>query len=218
MSPCLPLIATLFISLAAAQTPGKTQEIHPKVTTWKCTARGGCKAQQTALVLDSASHPIYQKNNTSLGCGSWGSGPDPTACPDEETCAKNCIIEGVSNYADYGVTTQGGSILLNMYGKNGVASPRVYLLGEGEKQYEMLKLTGNEFSFDVDVSHLPCGMNGALYLSEMEASGGQSRLNPGGAAYGTGYCDAQCYVTPWANGVVSSQFSYPKNCAKLCLG
>jgi cellulase len=35
----------------------------------------------------------------------------------------------------------------------------------------------------------------------MAADGGKSTLNPGGAAYGTGYCDAQCYVTPWINGV-----------------
>lgn len=36
-------------------------------------------------------------------------------------------------------------------------------------------------------------MNGALYLTEMEASGGRdSKLNPAGETYDTGYCDAQC--------------------------
>lgn len=85
-----------------------------------------------------------------------------------------------------------------------VASPRVYLLTPGEKEYELLKLTGNELAFDVDVTKLPCGMNGALYLSEMDASGGASALNTGGAAYGTGYCDAQCFVTPFVNGEVSN--------------
>ena len=191
----------MLLGLVAAQTPGKTPEVHPKLTTWKCTNKGGCKSQNSALVLDSASHPIAQKNNATLGCGNWGSAADKTACPDEATCAKNCIMEGVSNYADYGVTTKADSIFMKMYGKNGVASPRIYLLAEGEKKYEMLKLTGNEFTFDVDVSKLPCGMNGALYLSEMEEKGGQSKLNPGGAAYGTGYCDAQCFVTPWVNGL-----------------
>ena len=34
-------------------------------------------------------------------------------------------------------------------------------------------------------------MNGALYLSEMDMSGGRNEYNPG-AAYGGGYCDAQC--------------------------
>jgi cellulase len=205
MAP-IALVASLLLGLVAAQTPLKdTKEVHPKVSTWKCTKRGGCKEQRTALVLDSASHPIYQKNNKTLGCGNWGSPPDKTVCPDEETCAKNCVMEGISNYADYGVTTQGASITLAMMGKNGVASPRIYLLDESENKYEVLKLTGQEFSFDVDVSKLPCGMNGALYLSEMKADGGKSKLNPGGAAYGTGYCDAQCFVTPWVEGVVSTQ-------------
>lgn len=82
-------------------------------------------------------------------------------------------------------------------------SPRVYLLAEGEEKYEMLQLNGNEFSFDVDMSQLPCGMNSALYLSEMDAAGGRSDLNPAGAAFGTGYCDAQCGVKPFINGEVS---------------
>lgn len=203
MAPSIAFVASALLGVVAAQSLGKNPEVHPKLTTWKCSKAGGCKEQKTALVLDSMSHPIYQVSDTSKGCGNWGSAADKTACPDEETCAKNCVMEGVSNYADYGVTTEGGSVLLKMHGKNGVSSPRIYLLAEGEKKYEMLKLTGQEFSFDVDLSKLPCGMNGALYLSEMEEKGGESKLNPGGAAYGTGYCDAQCYTTPWVNGVVS---------------
>jgi cellulase len=202
--PSIALISTVLLGLAAAQTPIKSPDNHPKLSTWKCTKAGGCREQRTALVLDSASHPIYQKNSPSKGCGNWGSPPDKDVCPDEETCAKNCVMEGIQNYADYGVTTSGGSVTLNMMGKNGVSSPRIYLLAEGEKKYELLKLTGQEFSFDVDLSKLPCGMNGALYLSEMKEDGGKSKLNPGGAAYGTGYCDAQCFVTPWVEGVVST--------------
>lgn len=114
-------------------------------------------------------------------------------------------MESISNYADYGVSTSGASLTMEMFNPTGgVASPRLYLLAEDKKKYEMLQLTGNELAFDVDVSKLPCGMNGALYLSEMEAEGGRSALNPGGATYGTGYCDAQCFVTPWVNGVVST--------------
>ena len=76
-------------------------------------------------------------------------------------------------------------------------------MAEGEKKYEMLKLNGNEFSFDVNMSQLPCGMNSALCLNEMDATGGRSDLNPAGAAFGTGYCDAQCGVRPFINGEVS---------------
>merc|ERR1719367_2512747 len=57
----------------------------------------------------------------------------------------------------------------------------------------MFKLKNREFSFDVDVSALSCGLNGALYFVEMEADGGLGRgHNNAGAKYGTGYCDAQC--------------------------
>jgi cellulase len=201
------ILASALLSIVAAQSLGKGREVHPKLTTWECTKRGGCKAQDTAIVLDSAVHSIHQKNDTSKGCGDWGKGADPAVCPDEKTCAKNCILEPISNYADYGVTTKGASLRMDFFGKNKFQSPRAYLLAKGEKNYEMLKLTGKEFTFDVDVSKLPCGMNGALYLSEMKEDGGRSKLNPGGATYGTGYCDAQCFVTPFVDGVVGHQDS-----------
>jgi cellulose 1,4-beta-cellobiosidase len=64
-----------------------------------------------------------------------------------------------------------------------------------DTQYEMFKFTGNhEFTFDVDLSNLPCGFNGALYFVSMDADGGLKKYsgNKAGAKYGTGYCDAQC--------------------------
>jgi cellulase len=204
MAPYTFIAATL-LGLAMAQTPGNSSEVHPKITTWKCTKAGGCVEKNSAIVLDSATHWIHQKNNTALGCGNWGSGADPIACPDEKTCAQNCIIEGIPDYKEFGVSTSGSNLRLDMYNPNGgTASPRVYLLAADEKNYEMLQLTGNELAFDVDVSKLPCGMNGALYLSEMKEDGGRSELNPKGAELGTGYCDAQCFVTPWVDGVVSA--------------
>lgn len=90
-------------------------------------------------------------------------------------------------------------------------SPRLYLLQENGLDYEFLHLTGNELSFDVDLSKLPCGMNGALYLTEMSETGGRSYLNPGGATYGTGYCDAQCYADPFINGVVCPSTILPSS-------
>ena len=44
----------------------------------------------------------------------------------------------------------------------------------------------------------------ALYLSEMSPNGSASQLNKSGAAYETGYCDAQCGVANFVNGVLSS--------------
>jgi len=55
-------------------------------------------------------------------------------------------------------------------------------------------LLNREFTFTVDVSQLPCGLNGALYFVEMDQDGGKSKYptNHAGARLGTGYCDAQC--------------------------
>lgn len=54
----------------------------------------------------------------------------------------------------------------------------------------MFKLLNKEFTFDVDVSNLPCGLNGALYFVEMNETGDMGGDNKAGAKYGTGYCDA----------------------------
>jgi cellulose 1,4-beta-cellobiosidase len=63
-----------------------------------------------------------------------------------------------------------------------------------DSEYELFKVLNQEFTFDVDVSNLPCGLNGALYFSEMDADGGLAKFpsNKAGAKYGTGYCDSQC--------------------------
>ena len=70
-------------------------------------------------------------------------------------------------------------------------------------RYVKFMLLNQEFTFDVDVSNLPCGLNGAFYLVEMDADGGMGAYstNECGAQYGTGYCDAQCpHDMKWING------------------
>lgn len=198
--------APVLLGLVAAQSPDTTPEVHPKLTTYKCTTDGGCVAQNSALVLEASQHEIYQKDNPDYDCGSRGSAPNATVCPDEATCQQNCILQGISDYSENGVVTDGAELTLHMLDADGSKnSPRIYLLNEAEDEYEILRLVGQEFTFDVDMSKLPCGMNSAVYLSEMEARGGQdsSDLAVAGAAYGTGYCDAQCYTFPFQNGVVS---------------
>lgn len=109
--------------------------------------------------------------------------------------ATNCAIDGVGNLADLatklGVAadTRGG-LNLSFHAGGGA---RLFLAST-EDTYKTFQLLGNEISFDVDVSNLPCGVNGALYLVEMEADGGKASYpeNKAGAKYGTGYCDAQC--------------------------
>lgn len=204
MPSVLPYVATALLGFAAAQHVGEDPEVHPKLLTWECTSDGGCVEKNTAIVLDSLSHPVYQVDHPEFNCGTWGNAPNETACPDAETCQQNCVMQGIADYSKYGVSTDGSALRLDMLADDGsVYSPRVYLLGEDEKSYQMLSLAGKEFTFDVDVSKLPCGMNGALYLSEMPEDGGLSDMNEAGAYYGTGYCDAQCYTTPFISGEVN---------------
>ena len=75
-----------------------------------------------------------------------------------------------------------------------------------DSTYQIFKLKNKEFSVDVDVSTLPCGLNGALYFVEMSADGGMGKgNNDAGAKFGTGYCDAQCpHDLKWINGEVTS--------------
>ena len=59
--------------------------------------------------------------------------------------------------------------------------------------YETFNLLNKEFTFDVDLSTLPCGLNGAVYFSAMDATGDMGKgNNNAGAKFGTGYCDSQC--------------------------
>nr|Q12622.1 RecName: Full=Endoglucanase EG-1; AltName: Full=Cellulase; AltName: Full=Endo-1,4-beta-glucanase; Flags: Precursor [[Humicola] grisea var. thermoidea]BAA09786.1 Cellulase [[Humicola] grisea var. thermoidea] len=196
-------LTSLLLGLVNGQKPGETKEVHPQLTTFRCTKKGGCKPATNYIVLDSLSHPIHRAEGLGWGnCGDWGNPPPKDVCPDVESCAKNCIMEGIPDYSQYGVTTNGTSLRLQHILPDGrVPSPRVYLLDKTERRYEMLHLTGFEFTFDVDATKLPCGMNSALYLSEMHPTGAKSKHNPGGAYYGTGYCDAQCFVTPFINGL-----------------
>jgi cellulose 1,4-beta-cellobiosidase len=128
-----------------------------------------------------------------------------TFCPDVATCAKECALEGV-DYSTYGIETDGDALTLNLFtAANNVtkeSSPRVYLLAN-DSMYDVLRLLNQEFTFDVDVSQVSCSVNGALYLSEMSATGEASDLKVAGAKYGTGYCDARCPVNNFVAGVVS---------------
>ncbi|KAL2135486.1 hypothetical protein VTI74DRAFT_8345 [Chaetomium olivicolor] len=201
------LVATSLAAfpLVKGQQPGSsTPEVHPRLPTWKCTTAGGCVQQDTSVVLDWNYRWFHTASGTSC---TTSSGVDSSLCPDAATCAKNCVVEG-ADYTGAGVATSGSSLTLKQYvkGSNGQTnsvSPRVYLLGP-DGNYVMVKLLNQELSFDVDLSTLPCGENAALYLSEMDATGGRNQYNTGGANYGSGYCDAQCPVQTWYNGTLNT--------------
>jgi cellulase len=109
-------VGAALLGLVAAQKPGTLPEVHPKLTTYRCTVEGGCEEKTNYIVLDSLAHPVHQVGND-YNCGSWGSGPNATACPTEEACAENCISKLTIVFPYYvrsaviGVV-YGGSILL----------------------------------------------------------------------------------------------------------
>ena len=207
MPPTATLLSLLTLLLPAtttAQRIGSIPELHPLLPTQLCTTKSGCTTRRTSLVTDALSRPFHAADNPSVSCNTTPL--NATLCPDAATCAQNCVLEGI-DYGSIGVAAVGNAVTLRQYLFDGGAyrsvSPRVYLLAEGGETYEGLKLLGQELTFDVDLSRLGCGMNGALYLSEMALDGAKGELNPAGAAYGTGYCDAQCFPVSFINGLVS---------------
>ncbi|MCJ1441947.1 MAG: hypothetical protein MMC23_002439 [Stictis urceolatum] len=189
---------SLALSLAAAvraQQVGTSQaEVHPSLSSQSCTS-SGCTTASTKIVLDANwrwLHTTSGYTNCYTG-NTW----DATLCPDATTCAKNCAVDGADYSGTYGISTSGNALTLKFVtqgstgGKN--IGSRVYLM-QDDSNYQMFKLLNKEFTFDADVSNLPCGLNGALYFSEMDQDGGLAKYptNKAGAKYGTGYCDAQC--------------------------
>jgi cellulose 1,4-beta-cellobiosidase len=69
----------------------------------------------------------------------------------------------------------------------------MYLMADDSSD-QMFSLLNKEFTFDVDVSNLGCGLNRALYFVSVDKDGGMAKYsgNKAGAKYGVGYCDAQC--------------------------
>ncbi|KAF5850061.1 hypothetical protein GGP41_002339 [Bipolaris sorokiniana] len=189
------VVTASFLHAARGQLVGtQKEEVHPKLSWQSCTAPGSCTTQNGEVVVDANWRWLHTKEGyTNCYTGNtW----DTKHCPDNKSCAANCAIDGADYSGTYGITTSGNALKLNFVTKGSYSTnigSRNYLMKD-EKTYQMFKFTGNqEFTFDVDVSKLPCGFNGALYFVSMDADGGLSKYpgNKAGAKYGTGYCDAQ---------------------------
>ncbi|CAK0797806.1 unnamed protein product [Prorocentrum cordatum] len=178
---------------AGAQLPGSVSpENHPRLQLLGCSSEGCC--QDDAMITIDANWRWLHKKGGFDSCYA-----DGWQCQDPAACATGCELEGQDTAAyqsQYGITTSGSALNLkfitkNEYGTN--VGSRVYVMQGNE--YKMFKLKNREFTFDVDLSTLECGINGALYLVEMSANGdigvGNNRA---GAHFGTGYCDAQCFL------------------------
>jgi len=192
----LALASLSLFGAARAQQVGTSQsETHPKMAWKTCTGTGGtsCTSKSGSVVLDANwrwAHVTSGYTNCFDG-NAW----NVTACPDGSSCTKNCAIDGADYSGTYGISTSSDALTLKFVTKGQYSSnigSRTYLM-ESDTKYQMFNLVGKEFTFDVDVSKLPCGLNGALYFVEMAADGGMGKgNNKAGAKYGTGYCDAQC--------------------------
>jgi len=205
-----------FLGLAAGQQIGKArEEVHLYMPIQTCTNAGGCDWEKTTAVLDSNwrwTHKVGCTNSSACNCylgNVWLN----SSCPDPKTCTNTCALDGEdeTGYAEkYGVRVDNKGLMnltfVSKYhteGANGTnVGNRMYLL-EDEQNYKQFNLLNKEFTFTVDMSNMPCGLNGAVYFVEMDKDGGVAKnpTNKAGAKYGTGYCDAQCpHDLKWIDG------------------
>jgi cellulose 1,4-beta-cellobiosidase len=189
------LLSFAFFAVAYGQQIGTlTPETHPPLTWETCTA-SGCTTESSSVVIDANWRYLHIVGGTT-NCyegDTW----DFDICTTPEVCAANCALDGAEYETTYGVTTTGDSLTLGFVTVSEQANvgSRLYLMAPGsETEYQLFHMVNQEISFTVDVSNLPCGINGAVYFSQMDADGGVARFptNKAGAQYGTGYCDSQC--------------------------
>lgn len=193
MASKLALISTLIAAIKAQQIGTLTTETHPPLTWQTCTSGGSCTTNNGKVVLDANWRWLHSTSG-STNCYT-GNTWNTTLCPDDTTCAQNCALDGADYEGTYGITASGNSLRLNFVtnGSQKNVGSRTYLMKD-DTHYQTFNLLNQEFTFDVDVSGLPCGLNGALYMVPMAADGGVSNEpnNKAGAQYGVGYCDSQC--------------------------
>ncbi|CAK4696259.1 hypothetical protein AeMF1_007704 [Aphanomyces euteiches] len=166
-------LAMALVAFSNAQQIGtNSPEVHPSLPSQTCTS-SGCTTENTKIVLDANwrwTHNVGGSTNCYTG-NKW----DVTLCPDPATCAKNCALDGADYTGTYGISASGNTVSIKLV-TNGPYSTnvgsRIYLL-QDDNNYKIYKLLNKEFTFDVDAT--------SKYSS-----------NKAGAAYGTGYCDAQC--------------------------
>jgi cellulose 1,4-beta-cellobiosidase len=168
-------------------------ESHPSLSWKQCTSSGSCSDQRGSVVIDSNWRWLHDNNSKNCYDGNeWVS--DLASSPEQ--CSNNCVLDSADYQGTYGVQSSGNQLTLKFvtHGDYSInIGSRLFLLKD-DSHYQMFKIKNKEFTFTVDVSKLPCGLNGALYFVEMDEDGGMAKhsINKAGAKYGTGYCDAQC--------------------------
>ncbi|KAH7171000.1 putative exoglucanase type C precursor [Dactylonectria macrodidyma] len=186
-------LSALIAAVKAQQVCTSTAETHPKLNWSQCTA-SGCSSVAGSVVIDANWRWTHQ-TTSSTNCYT-GNKWDTSICTSNTVCAEKCCLDGADYAGTYGATTSGNALNLKFVTQGPYSTnigSRLYLM-EDDDTYQMFTLLGNEFTFDVDVSGISCGLNGALYFVSMDEDGGKAKYsgNKAGAKYGTGYCDSQC--------------------------
>ncbi|KAG2761975.1 hypothetical protein JG687_00013861 [Phytophthora cactorum] len=213
----------------AQQIGTSVPEVHPSLPSKVCTKVTDvlaqvdqvdtkvvdCITEKSSVVID-ANWRQMNAVGTNESCNAdskWNS----TTCSTPKECAEICGLEGADYKGKHSITTSGSALKMKLETPGGVGT-RVYMLDASGKKYKQFQLLNQEFTFDVDMSLLPCGSNGALYFSKMDADGGTSRFptNAAGAEYGTGYCDAQCQKdVKFINGEANLDNNYGACCTEM---
>jgi len=186
------LIGFLSLPLTSVLGLGKGTVTPNTILPFPITIDG--QSQSTFVTLDSNWRWIHSRSGTEncFAGTDWVS----KYCPDSATCSSNCVIEGVSSSdwkSPYGVSVNGNSVRLNYvtqgtYGAN--YGSRLYVLASDKSSYQGFDMRNKEIAFTVDASNLPCGLNGAVYFTEMPLSNPYSSDLT--SAFGVNYGDAQC--------------------------
>ncbi|KAK0239111.1 glycoside hydrolase [Armillaria nabsnona] len=123
-------------------------------------------------------HQVSSSTNCYTG-NTW----DTSICPDPITCATNCALDGADYAGTYGITTSSDALTLKFV----------------THKYQMFNLKNQQLTFDVDMSTLPCGLNGALYFVDMDADGRISRFptNKAGCPHDIKFINGQANILGW---------------------
>lgn len=97
------LLSTLFAAASRAQQAcTSTTETKPSLS-WATCTETGCTNTTGSVVIDANwrwTHDVSGYTNCYTG-NTW----DATLCPDDETCAANCCVDGADYESTYGITS-----------------------------------------------------------------------------------------------------------------
>ncbi|KAG8917059.1 hypothetical protein FRC01_002691, partial [Tulasnella sp. 417] len=200
------LAAVPLLSLAVAQKVGTLVTDPTVALTWiNYASTTSYLTRNAKITLDAEwrSTHLHPIGPACFANGVW----DGVNCPatNPPLCAQRCAIEGADYYSTYGIRTSGNYLELGYVTQWSTfnAASRVFMLSwQDNTKYEIWKPLNKEFTFDIDVSALPCGVKATVSFLEMDADGGKAKYpsNLAGARYGTGYCDSKCPHIKWING------------------